>query len=168
MTFFNEAQLGLVFLGMLSHLRTTLLPFVGPVLLAISFGFAVGRTVDIYTIQAHQSIRLQTSAQHSNVPTVVIEGIRNGNVEGIVRGDVRFFIGTEQVLPQTNQHFSVDAKQLLTNIITVKVPTGMQYVASKNGSKYYPVQSAGGNRISVKNRVYFRTATEAEEAGFKK
>lgn len=42
------------------------------------------------------------------------------------------------------------------------------FVASKNGSKYYPAGSPGEKRIRPENRVYFDTALDAEMAGYDK
>jgi hypothetical protein len=42
---------------------------------------------------------------------------------------------------------------------------GSQFVASKNGEKYYPVDCASANRIKEENKVYYETATEAEADG---
>lgn len=42
------------------------------------------------------------------------------------------------------------------------------FVASKNGGKYYPVGSSGEKRIREENRIYFETALDAELAGYNK
>lgn len=41
-----------------------------------------------------------------------------------------------------------------------------QFVASKTGKKYYPVDSAGAKKIKKENRVEFDSAKEAEKAGY--
>lgn len=41
-----------------------------------------------------------------------------------------------------------------------------QFVASKNGTKYYPVGCASANRIKNENKVWFATQGDAESAGF--
>lgn len=41
-----------------------------------------------------------------------------------------------------------------------------QFVASKNGTKYYPSDCAGANRISDENKVWFASAAAAAEAGY--
>lgn len=48
----------------------------------------------------------------------------------------------------------------------VEVPEGMQFVASKDGKKFYAVDTAAGKKIKVEKRVYFATEAEAEEAGY--
>lgn len=40
------------------------------------------------------------------------------------------------------------------------------YVASKNGTKYYLPSCAGANQISDANKVWFVSASAAEEAGY--
>ncbi len=40
------------------------------------------------------------------------------------------------------------------------------YVASKNGTKYYPVGCSGAKRIKPENTVYFDTPSAAEAAGY--
>jgi Tfp pilus assembly protein PilW len=40
-----------------------------------------------------------------------------------------------------------------------------KYVASKNGTKYYPVHCKSANRINEENKVYFSTPKEAELEG---
>ncbi len=40
------------------------------------------------------------------------------------------------------------------------------FVASKTGKKYYPADSTAGKKIKAENRVEFKSAAEAEAAGF--
>lgn len=42
------------------------------------------------------------------------------------------------------------------------------FVASKNGKKYYPLSCGGANRIKEENKIYFATIEEAERAGYGK
>lgn len=41
-----------------------------------------------------------------------------------------------------------------------------EYVASKNGSKYYTPKCKATNRIAEENRIYFAVAADAEAAGY--
>lgn len=41
-----------------------------------------------------------------------------------------------------------------------------QIVASKNGTKYYPIECAGANRISDENKVWFASVAAATNAGY--
>jgi len=40
------------------------------------------------------------------------------------------------------------------------------YLASSRGKKYYPVDCPAANNIKNENRVYFKTASEAEAKGY--
>ena len=40
------------------------------------------------------------------------------------------------------------------------------YFSSKKGKKYYPIGCSAGKSIKKENRIYFNTASEAENAGF--
>lgn len=40
------------------------------------------------------------------------------------------------------------------------------FVASRNGTRYYPTSCSGANRIHEVNKVWFETEQEAQNAGF--
>lgn len=42
------------------------------------------------------------------------------------------------------------------------------FIASKNGTKYYPVNCEAGNRIKPENRIYFASAINAQKAGYER
>lgn len=42
------------------------------------------------------------------------------------------------------------------------------FMASKNGTKYYPVDCEAGNRIKPENRIYFASAINAQKAGYER
>ena len=98
----------------------------------------------------------------------LIDRIVNGELEGRVSSGVRLFLGEKLILPTASGTFTASAGLFLTNNVTVVIPEGMHFVASKNGKKYYPVTSSAGNRLTPKNRLYFRTSEEAEAAGYVK
>lgn len=41
-----------------------------------------------------------------------------------------------------------------------------QFVASRNGTKYYPTGCAGANRISAENKIWFASSESAAAAGY--
>lgn len=45
------------------------------------------------------------------------------------------------------------------------VVQGQNFVASKNGSRYYPVDCKSSSRIKPENKIYFNTADDAQRAG---
>jgi hypothetical protein len=102
----------------------------------------------------------------STLSVVHIDGIRNGSLVGSVHGDVRLVAGDHVVQPDASGAFAIHDTQLLTNVVTISIPDGMHFVASKKGKKYYPVDSASAQNLSLDNRVYFPTASAAEAAGY--
>ncbi|MBI3336642.1 hypothetical protein HYZ98_03710 [Candidatus Peregrinibacteria bacterium] len=89
-------------------------------------------------------------------------------IEGRILGDARLFFGDELLIPTASGTFTVPPDLLLKNIVDIPVPDGMQFLASKRGKKYYPVGSAAGEQLVPENRIYFKTAEEAEKAGYVK
>ncbi len=143
------------------------LPLIGCLILTCSLGYSIGR---ITTVQLKRTT-IQTSIhtiQPDLEPIVNIDGIRNGYVEGTINGGARLFFDGKQILTDEEGIFHTESNPLLTNIITVEIPKGMRYVASKKGKKYYSVTESQANRLSPKNRIYFLTADDAEEAGYLK
>ena len=95
------------------------------------------------------------------VPVVRIDGIDGRELIGVARGEVRLFHGEHQVLTSGSGAFRITLPGL-----TAVAPSGMRFVASKRGSKYYPAGSPGAERLSPANIVYFRDAAHAEAAGY--
>lgn len=48
----------------------------------------------------------------------------------------------------------------------ISIDTSGQFIASKNGTKYYRADCGGANRIKEENKVYFNSANAAEAAGY--
>ncbi len=127
--------------------------------LAISSGYLSGRL-----ISDHRFPITIVPDPRPPVPVVFIEGVRNGLLYGKITGTARVAIGNE-VLTQSGV-FALDAGKLLVNEVSVNIPAWAQFVASKNGKKYYKVNSASGRGITPKNRVFFRDVEEAKSAGY--
>ncbi len=59
-----------------------------------------------------------------------------------------------------------DDQSLSSTIPSSSPDTTRQFVASKTGTKYYPPDCGGINRIKIENRVYFATEQEAQDKGY--
>jgi len=127
--------------------------------LSASSGYLSGRLITNHESQ----ITLQPDSRPL-IPTINIEGIRNGLLHGEIIGSARVVFG-KKILTQSGV-FVLDAAHILTNEVSVTVPNGMQFVASKRGKKYYPVFSRAGENLTPANRVYFTTENEAQSAGY--
>ena len=128
--------------------------------LALSSGYLSGRMAALPEVAIAEAPDTRPL-----VPTIHVKGVRNGLLHGTIRGNARVIID-DQVVTQSGT-FALDAGLLLHNEVTVFVPAWAKYVASRQGKKYYSVESSAGQRIVPKNRRYFRTAQHARDAGYK-
>lgn len=128
--------------------------------LALATGYLHGRILSI-----HQHPLVLRTDNRPLIPTVTLTRIRNGNLEGEIRGNVRFFIGDHPVIGGSGS-FVIPAGPLLKQVIEVNVPADARFVASKRGKKYYPVDASQAKSIAPGNRVYFQTSSQAEAAGY--
>lgn len=46
--------------------------------------------------------------------------------------------------------------------------TKFAFVASKNGTKYYPINCKSASRIKTENKIYFLTEDEAKDSGLER
>ncbi len=138
---------------------------VGALLLASILGFLIGRTLGLS--HAFSPIPMEVVEDlRPKEAVIILEGLRDGKIVGSVEGDVRLWIGDEQVLPDEEGKIAEKPGVLLVNEVSVLVPEGMQFVASKRGKKYYPVLAKSGENITPGNRIYFEDAKSAERAGY--
>jgi len=133
--------------------------------LAVLCGYLLGRLLT--HVAAPEVTIKQLPDERAGVPVVQLSGVQDGNLQGTIIGDVRFFLGDEQISPKEDGTIASPVGSFFTNEVVIRVPEGMQFVASKQGKYYYPVLSANGEKLVPANRVYFRTAADAEKAGFK-
>lgn len=103
---------------------------------------------------------------HRRAPFVRVQEINDGRIIGTVGTGARLMIGDAVIVPHPNRTFAIDAAPFLVNIINVPVPRGTAYVASRKGKNYYPVDSSAGQKLTPENRLYFRSAAEAEAMGY--
>ena len=134
------------------------------ILLALVLGVLIGRIFNI-TAQPVPPTVLHDDDREV-VPVVRIDGITDGQLTGVARGNVRLFLGEQMVIPSGSGSFRASAGVLLKNLTTAKVPVGMHFVASRRGKKYYPAASRSAQSLAPENRVYFQDAAAAEAAGY--
>ena len=134
-------------------------------ILFFALGWLLGALMTAYTLLRPAPMKIVEDADVA-IPVVRIFGIEDGALRGAVEGEMRIVAGEEPVFTDGSGNFLIRDRSILTNHVTVQVPPGMQYVASKRGKKYYPVGSAESFSIIPENRVYFQSASEAETAGF--
>jgi hypothetical protein len=136
-------------------------------LLVLLLGYALGTFLMVVErVASPEPMRILDHDVNRRAPIVHVEEIHEGMIIGAVGTGARLIIGNEPVIPKPDRSFSIPASDFLVNIISVPVPRGVAFVASKRGKNYYPVDSSAGKRLVPDNRLYFRTAEEAEAMGY--
>ncbi len=135
--------------------------------LVLILGYAFGTYgLKIEEVGAPPPIEVLGHDVHKPVPLIHIKEINDGKIVGSVGTGARLVIGETVIASEEDGSFNVPAEKLLVNVVDVQIPHGVKFVASKKGKKYYEVTSKSAERLSPKNRIYFRTAEEAEEMGY--
>jgi hypothetical protein len=125
----------------------------------------IGRITTVTISISDTPITIKEDAR-PRIPVVAIDGIVDGYLRGNTSGHVRLFIGEELVITDGSGTFAVPPDLFLEHIVTVDIPEGMNFVASRRGKKYYPLSSSQAKRLIPENRLYFKTAEEAQKAGY--
>ncbi len=82
----------------------------------------------------------------------------------ILTSSASFGLGRLSVIEQVRAKDDVEI--IVPKLEALKVDESrFSYMASKSGTKYYPIGCKSANRIKPENRVYFNTVDEAEEEG---
>ncbi len=134
------------------------------IMLALLLGVLLGRILCITSLPIPPTILRKDI--RPLVPVIHITGAEDGHITGVTHGGVRVLIGETVVIPNGSGAFRVPAGNILKHLTTPSLPSGMRFVASKKGKKYYPANSRSGQNLAPANRRYFTTAQEAEVAGY--
>ena len=132
---------------------------------AVAAGFLLGSIVTTYGLVRRPPVVVMDDAA-PDISVVSIEGIRDGALRGVARGNVRVVAGDEIVSVDQSGSFMIRDSRILTNTVILEVPPGMHFVASKRGKKYYSVDSSQARNIVPENRIYFPDEISARQAGY--
>ncbi len=134
------------------------------IVLVFVLGILLGRIHRI-TMQVRPPVTIRTD-RRPGIPVVRIDGVVDGHLTGVLKGEVRLLLGTAPVVAAASGSFRVPAGSQFRTETGPRVPAGMQFVASKRGKKFYPVMSKSGQNLAAANRIYFKDAAAAQAAGF--
>lgn len=135
--------------------------------------FLLGYSLGTFLLKVEEAVspapvRVLSRDRHRRAPFVHVQEIREGAIVGVVGTGARLVIGETVIVPHADRTFSLPAAVFLVNVVPVPVPRGAVFVASRRGKNYYPVGSPASERLVPENRIYFRSAEEAEALGYKK
>ena len=120
----------------------------------------------IEEVKAPTPVKVIDEQKRRRAPIVHVKEINDSNIIGMIGTGARLVMGEEVVIPKLDRSFEIPAKDFLVRVIDVQIPRDARFVASKRGKKYYNVTSKSAERLVPKNRLYFRTAGEAEALGY--
>lgn len=135
-------------------------------ILSFLFGLLLGVVAAVLQLRPHPPLEIVEDPREPDIPVVTVFGIRDGVLEGQARGEVRVVAGDRVIPLDGSGNFLIVDRAVLTNIVSVSVPTGMRFVASKRGEKYYSIEDPRAAQIVPENRLYFQDSASAERAGY--
>jgi len=110
-----------------------------------------------------------TSFPESTVSTLHFSPVENGVMEVKNRGaQARIIIPESEITVLHNQVSYINMESLLPMMKTLPAPGWAQFVASKRGKKYWPLDSPEAFLLSIRNRVFYSSEEEARLAGKEK
>lgn len=136
------------------------------IILSFLFGLLIGVAAAVLHLRPHPPLQIVEDPREPDIPVVTLFGIRDGALQGQTRGEVRVVAGDRVVPLDGSGNFLIVDRAVLTNMISVSVPPGMRFVASRRGEKYYPIEDARAAQIVPENRLYFQDSASAERAGY--
>jgi hypothetical protein len=139
---------------------------------AILLFFWAGRLSLQYQIHAQLPAMQQVAELNHHVPVFEVLEIKDAQIIGTASPlNSRVLSGDQVAVPDQEGNFSLDISHLgyigaKRPVIKHKVPDWALFVASKNGKYFYPIDEKQAKRLSVPNRLYFKTEEEARGGGY--
>ena len=108
-------------------------------------------------------------ANHERIPLIHFERIENGIMYGKTgEKELRFIVGENSIYSSFGGEFSFPVSEFLPMLKKIPSPEGALFVASKRGKRYWPLDAPEAFLLSEKNRIFFTSEEEAQNAEFKK
>ena len=139
--------------------------------LILAIGLTTGFSLGYYR-SARAAFPQMREVPDLNPGTATIKFLKleNGLLKGEIAGaEARLAYDTENILSlEPGDAFEIPVYQVsLYQYYSARdLPEDINYIASKNGKYYYSVLNSKAFSLTPKNRLYFKTAEEAEKAGY--
>lgn len=108
---------------------------------------------------------MATPENFQKIPILSIEKIENGMMKGSSSQEIRITFPSGNTEIMAGGVFSVSVVDILPMLKTLPAPSGAMFVASKSGSKYYPLDHPSAFLLSPKNRVFYFSENDAIKSG---
>lgn len=141
--------------------------------LILLIGLSVGYSVGYYHSAKNCFPEIKfTDEINQGIATIKLMEIKNGKLVGSVSGrDARIVYSPNDIIElKKGEKFEIPISQiqLKSYYQAGAIPENAQFIASKEGKYYYSIFDKQAFNISVKNRLYFPNAKEAEKMGYVK
>lgn len=132
-----------------------------------SLGFLAGDIAEKLQIAKAPDIVLAGKNLGETVPVFTVSEVSKSGIKGIATGgEMRLVAGEEISVSTGSGEIFLPLAQGQWRDVSIVIPDGARFVASKKGKKVYPVESKSAEKLSAENRIYFSTKEEAKQAGY--
>ncbi|HPO05946.1 MAG TPA: hypothetical protein PLQ36_02440 [Candidatus Gracilibacteria bacterium] len=131
-------------------------------------GYLIGR-LSVQLSPASPICAIETDFKPDSISTLSLQEINpqflKGEVEG---GSLRIVTENEVLEIPPAAEFKLNVSSVFKDMISA-LPDDTQFFASKRGKNYYPIREEKIlKNLSPENLIFFKTAEEAEKAGFRR
>ncbi len=143
--------------------------FFSSLVISFALGIFAGITIEQFDkIENRQPIEI-VPQNHEKIPLINFLKIENGVMYGKTgEKEVRFIVGEDSIFGSNGGEFQFPVDEILPMLKSLPAPDDMQFVASKRGKRYWPLDAPQAFLLAPQNRIFFKTPEEAEEQGYKK
>jgi hypothetical protein len=141
-------------------------------LLVLAIGILSGYSLGFYRGAQSRFPEIRTVADiNPGVATLRLDGMKDGKLKGSVAGrEIRVVVASQDIrtfAPGEILEIPVSASASVS-ATAPSIPADAQFIASRRGKLYYSVFDPRALELSPENRLYFRSAEEAEKGGYQK
>lgn len=131
------------------------------------FGMSLGGLLAHIEYDKNRSPIVFSPMPEKVVPVLKLEKIENGSLIGTSNvPEVRFQTEENNIFVFHDGSFRLDITNILPLSTKIPAPEGAQFVASSRGKKYWALDTPEAALLTPKNRIFFKSAEEAESKGY--
>jgi hypothetical protein len=151
--------------------KKELIGIISSSILILVIGVSIGYSLGYFqAVRASFPEMKEVVDQNPNVATIKFLELKNGLLNGEIAGQKARLAysakNIEDLEPGAKFSIPVNGITLGQYYSTDSLPTGTQFIASRQGKYYYSILDSRSFSITPKNRIYFSESAEAERRGY--
>ncbi len=152
--------------------RTSLINLIISLTLILSIGLIIGYTIGFFSATVKKFPEIKTIGEiNPGVATIKLLEVKNGQLYGKISGrNARLAYSPDDILElDVGSEFQIPLYKINLKDFYVAdtIPENTQFIASSKGKCYYSILDKRAFNITESNRLYFSSAKEAENKGYK-